>query len=107
MFSNEDTSLTLSTLGDRLRIARIDKGDSQSLFARRLGVSVPTLHAMEKGSPSVAIGTWMAALWMLSRLTDVDHVLIQTESLFERAARQRKPRQRATRSRGRIPGAVE
>jgi transcriptional regulator with XRE-family HTH domain len=106
MFSNEDTALTLATFGERLRVARIDKGDSQALFARRLGVSVPTLHAMETGAPSVAIGTWIAALWMLSRLADADHILAVNESLFERAARQRRPRRRASPAGHRTGGAT-
>ncbi|MDP3031868.1 MAG: helix-turn-helix transcriptional regulator [Rhodocyclaceae bacterium] len=95
MFTNEDTLIAITALGARLRAARIDKGDSQALFARRLGVSVPTLRDMEKGAPTVSVGAWAAALWMLSRLSDLDPVLEKQESLFERAARARKPRQRA------------
>jgi len=98
MFANEETVRALAALGARLRAARIAKGDSQALFATRLGVSVPTLHDMEKGLPRAAIGTWAAALWMLSRLSDLDRVLEASESLFERGARQRKPRQRASRA---------
>ena len=98
MFSNEDTLHTIAALGARLRTARIDKGDSQALFAKRLGVSVPTLRDMEKGSLTVSIGAWVAALWMLSRLFDLDSVLQKQESLFERAARAQKPRQRASKA---------
>ena len=97
MFSNEDTLHAVTTLGARLRAARIEKGDSQVLFAKRLGVSVPTLRDMEKGSLTVSVGAWAAALWMLSRLSDLDPVLEKQESLFERAARAQKPRQRAAR----------
>lgn len=107
MFSNEETTHILASLGGRLRAARIEKGDSQALFARRLGVSVPTLSDMEKGSPRVAVGTWIAALWMLSRLGDVDRMLEAHESLFERAARQSKPRQRASRAGRRTSGTIE
>ena len=96
MFSNEDTLHTIASLGARLRTARIDKGDSQALFAKRLGVSVPTLRDMEKGSLTVSVGAWAAALWMLSRLSDLDPVLQKQESLFERAARAQKQRQRAS-----------
>lgn len=95
MFSNDDTLYALVTIGVRLRAARIEKGDSQALFAKRLGVSVPTLRDMEKGSLTVSVGAWAAALWMLSRLSDLDSVLEKQESLFERAAREQKPRQRA------------
>lgn len=99
MFTNEDTIQSLAALGVRLRTARIDKGDSQALFAQRLGVSIPTLRDMETGSATVAIGTWVAALWMLSRLADIDHVLVQQESLFRRVEKAAQPRRRAPRRR--------
>lgn len=95
MFSNEDTLHAIADLGARLRAARIEKGDSQALFAGRLGVSIPTLRDMEKGSLTVSVGAWAAALWMLSRLSDLDQVLVKQVSLFERGARAQKPRQRA------------
>lgn len=99
MFSNDDTTHALAALGTRLRSARIDKGDSQALFAQRIGVSVPTLRDMETGSATVSVGNWMAALWMLSRLADAERVLEQQESLFARAAKAAQPRRRASRSR--------
>ncbi|MDP2794041.1 MAG: helix-turn-helix transcriptional regulator [Sulfurisoma sp.] len=99
MFSNDETARTLASLGARLRMARLDRGDSQAMFATRIGVSIPTLRDMEKGVPTVAVGAWMAALWMLSRMSDADRVLEKQESLFARAARSPKPRQRASRKR--------
>lgn len=97
MFSNTETTTTLVSLGTRLKDARLTKGDSQALFAKRIGVSVPTLRDMEQGSATVAVGAWAAALWMLSRLADIDRVLEVKESLFDQIARQPKPRQRAPR----------
>lgn len=97
MFSNSDTAKAISALGARLRTARIERGDSQALFAHRLGITIPTLRAMEKGLPTVAVGAWVAALWMLSRLADVEKVLEKQESLFERAAHPRKTRVRVVR----------
>ncbi len=40
-----------------MRQGRIEHGWTSAEFAARLGVSVPTLVKIEKGSPSVAIGT--------------------------------------------------
>jgi transcriptional regulator with XRE-family HTH domain len=97
MFSNTEISDTLLTLGSRLRQARIAKGDTQSIFARRIGVSVPTLRDLEQGNPRVSVGAWGAALWALSRLPDLDSVLQPQESLFEQYARQPAARQRAPR----------
>jgi transcriptional regulator with XRE-family HTH domain len=97
MFSNTEISTALLSLGGRLRQARIAKGDGQAVFARRIGVSVPTLRDLEQGNPRVSVGTWGAALWALSRLPDLDTVLQPQESLFEQFARQPVARQRAPR----------
>jgi len=51
-------------VGARLREARLAGDDSMHLFAQRIGVSVPTLRAMEQGSSSVQVGYWATALWM-------------------------------------------
>lgn len=99
MFSNEEISAALLSLGSRLRQARIAKGDSQAVFARRIGVSIPTLRDLEQGNPRVGVGTWAAALWVLSRLPELDSMLQARESLFEQFERQPAIRQRAPRRR--------
>lgn len=97
MFSNNETSDALLALGVRLRQARIAKGDSQALFARRIGISVPTLRDLEQGNPRVSLGIYVAALWALSRLHELDLLLIPQKSLFEQFARRPAERQRAPR----------
>lgn len=97
MFSNNETEGALNSLGDRLRQARIAKGDSQVVFARRIGISVPTLRDLEQGNPRVSTGIWVAALWALSRLEELDKLLQAQESLFEQFARRPTERQRASR----------
>jgi transcriptional regulator with XRE-family HTH domain len=95
MFSNDNIDQSLHLLGQRLRTARLAKGDSQAAFSARLGVSIPTLRDMEQGSPTVSVGAWAAALWLLSRLRDLDSLLEQRESLFAQLERPRRVRQRA------------
>lgn len=95
MFSNDSIDQSLRLLGQRLRAARLAKGDSQAAFSVRLGISVPTLRDMEQGSPTVSVGTWGAALWVLSRLRDLDGLLEERESLFAQLERPRRVRQRA------------
>jgi transcriptional regulator with XRE-family HTH domain len=97
MFSNIETSDALLALGVRLRQARIAKGDSQAVFARRVGISVPTLRDLEQGKPQVSVGIWVAALWALSRLQEWDLLLLPQDSLFEQFARRPAERQRAPR----------
>jgi transcriptional regulator with XRE-family HTH domain len=55
----------LASLGEHLAIARLRRKESQRQWAQRLGVSIPTLVRMERGDPSVSIGIYATALWML------------------------------------------
>jgi hypothetical protein len=60
-------SEALRTLGGNLALARVRRKESQRLWAKRLGVSVPTLIRMEQGEPSVQMGVYATALWMIGR----------------------------------------
>ena len=62
-------------LGERLRIRRIDRGDTQTQFAARLGVSIPTYRRMERGDPGVALGHWVRALRLFGNLGAFDALL--------------------------------
>jgi transcriptional regulator with XRE-family HTH domain len=61
-------SEALRKLGENLAIARVRRKESQRLWAKRLGVSVPTLIRMEQGEPSVSIGVYATALWLMGRV---------------------------------------
>lgn len=88
----------LSELGTRLKTQRLARNDSMAVFAQRLGVSAGTLRAMEHGIPTVQIGAWVKALWVLDHLDDLGAVLAQKESLLEQARAPRtRSRQRASR----------
>src|SRR5579864_7634957 len=88
----------LSELGRRLRAARIERNDTMEVFAQRLGVSVGTVRAMERGVPTVQIGAWLNALWILNQLDAITHMLEPQESLLDRIRAQEKGRrQRASR----------
>src|SRR5260370_12165918 len=57
----------LRTLGENLAIARVRRHESQRIWAKRLGVSVPTLIRMERGDPGVGGGIYATALWLIGR----------------------------------------
>jgi transcriptional regulator with XRE-family HTH domain len=84
----------LVRLGERLRSARLARDESMATFAQRIGVSVPTLRAMEHGADTVAIKHWVNALWALDRLGDLAAVLEPAESVLDLARRARAPRRR-------------
>jgi transcriptional regulator with XRE-family HTH domain len=90
----------LRELGTRLRALRLERNDPMAVFAQRLGVSERTVRAMERGVPSVQIGAWINALWVVDRLDELRDVLKPRESLLDRArASHESRRQRARRSR--------
>jgi hypothetical protein len=64
------------------------------IFAQRLGVSVGTVRAMERGAPTVQVGAWLNALWILNGLETLTHVLEPRESLLERIRAQEKGQRR-------------
>ena len=59
----------LRSLGENLAIARVRRRESQRAWAKRLGVSVPTLIRMERGDPGVGAGIYATALWLMGRVS--------------------------------------
>jgi transcriptional regulator with XRE-family HTH domain len=57
----------LLKLGEDLALARVRRNESQREWARRLGVSVPTLIRLEQGDPGVGLGIVATALWLMGR----------------------------------------
>ena len=100
MFSDV-VNIQLQSLGTRLKDARLKRNESQKQFTARLGVSVPTYRKMEKGDPTVAVGTWAQTLWLLDRLDDLDKVLART-SLFEEWENRQAPKKRQRAGKRRI-----
>ncbi|QHJ01678.1 helix-turn-helix domain-containing protein [Xylophilus rhododendri] len=62
----------LAALGLRLRMARERRKLSQALFAERMGVSRETLRRLEKGDPTIAMGSFMRALRVLGLDSDIE-----------------------------------
>lgn len=96
---------SLVGLGARLRLRRLERNETQRVFAARLGVSIPTLRAMEAGETVVQVGTWLAAFWALGRLGEIEELLGDKRSLFDRAGEERArshARRRASRTKAAI-----
>ena len=55
----------LNRLGEQIQLARLRRGISVELFAEKAGISRTTLWAIEKGSPSVALGIYAQVLHTL------------------------------------------
>ena len=59
---------SLRRLGENLAIARARRRESQRAWAERIGVSIPTLIRLEKGDPTVSMGAYAGALWLMGRV---------------------------------------
>ena len=93
----------LQTLGEHLAVARLRRRESQRQWAARLGVSLPTLIRLEKGEPSVSMGVYASALWLLglssglADLADPAKDLRALESDIHQASQVRAARARSSR----------
>lgn len=89
----------LAAFGERLRLARLRRHLSLDVACERAGISRMTLFRAEKGSPAVALGTYLRILSVLKLETDLDRLasddrlgrLLQDTELPERRQRQRRP----------------
>jgi hypothetical protein len=93
----------LVDLGENLVLARQRRKESLRAWASRMAVSVPTLIRMEKGDPSVGMGVYATALWLMGRhaalpemaapVHDTNALEQDIEAVRQRGRRQsRKPR---------------
>ncbi len=68
------TSASLEALGAHLAVARVRRRESLASWAKRVGVSIPTLSRMESGDPSVAAGIYATALWLIGRDSELSKI---------------------------------
>ena len=88
----------IELLGEYIAIARKRRGETQAEWARRLGVSQPTMARIERGDPSVAMASYVMCMWLVNPAVAVaDLVAPQNDraALEREVGRVRKPRSRA------------
>jgi transcriptional regulator with XRE-family HTH domain len=73
------TLAALEQLGADLAVARLRRRESLKTWAKRLGVSVPTLLRLEAGQPSVSLGVLATALWLVGRDAALAHLATPQE----------------------------
>lgn len=85
----------IERLAQHIVVARKRRGETQAQWARKLGVSQPTMARIERGDPSVAMASYVMCLWLINPslgLADLvapenDHAALERE-----VARIRQPR---------------
>jgi len=77
----------IEQLAQNIVIARKRRGESQALWAKKLGVSQPTMTRIERGDPSVAMASYVMCMWLINQargLADLvaplnDHAALERE----------------------------
>jgi hypothetical protein len=88
------SATALRKLGSDLATARKRRRQSLKDWAARLQVSIPTLMKMEKGEPTVSMGVYATALWMINRHETLAEAADPKEDLGALEADVRRARQR-------------
>jgi transcriptional regulator with XRE-family HTH domain len=94
----------LNALGENLAIARVRRHESQRAWAKRLGVSVPTLIRLERGDPGVSAGVYATALWLVGRVQSLPEL---ADPKHDRGALELDVREAMKRRAVRRPASVE
>ena len=78
-----DTIKILEQMGEQIKLARLRRNLSVELVAARANISRATVWAIEKGSPSVALGYYAAVLHALNNM-DRDLLLVAKDDELAR-----------------------
>ncbi|AVS66363.1 transcriptional regulator [Paracidovorax avenae] len=57
----------IGQLAENIATARKRRGETQAQWARKLGVSQPTMARIERGDPSVAMASYVMCLWLINQ----------------------------------------
>lgn len=98
----------IERLAQNITIARKRRGESQAQWARKLGISQPTMVRIERGDPSVAMASYVMCMWLINQaggLADLiapqnDHTALEKE-----VAKVHTPRKLGRQGRAGLPAA--
>ena len=68
------TSRILNEMGDNIKLARLRRKLSMEQVSERANISRPTLVSIEKGSPTVSLGSYLLVLQVLGLERDFLHI---------------------------------
>ncbi|WCM94431.1 XRE family transcriptional regulator [Acidovorax sp. NCPPB 2350] len=96
----------IEQLAQNITIARKRRGETQAQWAKKLGVSQPTMARIERGDPSVAMASYVMCLWLVNQaegLADLiapasDHAALEREVAKARAGRKPAEPRRSTKT---------
>jgi transcriptional regulator with XRE-family HTH domain len=71
----------IAQLGRNIAIARKRRGQSQAQWAKKLGVSQPTMARIERGDPAVAMASYAMCIWLINPNSDVAELIAPQHDL--------------------------
>lgn len=85
----------IEQIAQNIVIARKRRGETQTQWAKKLGVSQPTMARIERGDPSVAMASYVMCMWLINQaegLADLisplnDHAALEREVMKVRTRR--------------------
>jgi DNA-binding XRE family transcriptional regulator len=95
----------IALLSQNIVVARKRRKETQAQWAKRLGVSQPTMARIERGDPSVAMASYVMCMWLINpgaSLADLVAPQLDTIALEREIARVR-PRARMQGATGESP----
>ena len=96
----------IEQLAQNIVVARKRRGESRAQWARKLGISQPTMARIEHGDPSVAMASYVMCMWLINQadgLADLiapqnDHAALEKQVAQVRAKRKPGTRKVSTSS---------
>ena len=90
----------IEQLAQNIVIARKRRGESQAQWAKKLGISQPTMARIERGDPSVAMASYVMCMWLINQaggLADLiapqhDHAALEKEVTKVKAKGKTQPK---------------
>jgi DNA-binding XRE family transcriptional regulator len=93
----------IEQLAQNIVIARKRRGESQAQWAKKLGISQPTMARIERGDPSVAMASYVMCMWLINQAGGLaeliapqhDHVALEKEVAKVKTKRRQKKQERS------------
>lgn len=79
----------IEQLGRNIAIARKRRGETQRQWAKKLGVSQPTMARIERGDPSVTMACYVMCTWLINQAEGLANLVAPLSDMRRWSARWR------------------
>lgn len=84
----------IELLAQNIVIARKRRHETQAQWAKKLGVSQPTMARIERGDPSVAMASYVMCMWLINQAAGLPNLIspLNDHASLERELTKIRPR---------------